>query len=61
MSNDWICKMLSPCQDEYEDQELSTYKVDILCEYEVELTVEKADDDAQYGTGNVCETNAYQQ
>ena len=42
-----------PCQDESADQELSSYKVDMLCEYEVELTVEKADYDAQYKRGNV--------
>ena len=34
-----------PCQEEYEDQELFSYKVDKV-------------DDAQYGTGIVCETNA---
>ena len=39
--------MLSPCQDEYEDQELFSYNVDMLCEYEVKFSMEKDDDDAQ--------------
>ena len=48
----------APCQDECEDQELSSYyKVDLLVDM-MELTGEKADDDVQYRTGNVYETNA---
>ena len=43
----------APCQDECEDQELSScYKVDLLV-YKMELTGEKADNDVQYRTGNV--------
>ena len=42
-----IISVLCPFQDEYEDQELSSYKLEMFFEYEVELTVEKADDDAQ--------------
>ena len=43
----------APCQDECEDQELSScYEVDLLV-YKMELTGEKADDDVQYRTGNV--------
>ena len=45
-----------PCQDELEDQELSSCKVDMLAD-KMELKVEKADNDAQYGTG-MFETNA---
>ena len=40
-----------------EDQELSSFKDDMLADV-MELKVEKADNDAQYGTGNVSETNA---
>ena len=38
------------------DQGLNYYKMDLVAEYEMELTVEKADYDdydAQYETGNV--------
>ena len=38
------------------DQGLSSYKMDLVAEYEMELTEEKADYDdydIQYGTGNV--------